>query len=223
MALVMRTAYGSQPAQYTTIQAVRDAGVSDEVPDEVIEVAIENASAIIDAVIPGGFPDATIATRSFYDVRGSILALSPPFSTVTAVTVDGYELPASSYQVTDQGIVFRGRTTPWVSRFSPGTYGPPGIPGSTVEVTALWGWAELPYAIVRATALLAADVINADSSGSIGGIDVSSLGPAVQSISVEGFSLTLRDASAFGAGSSTRNGAADDLLTAFKNNRVGVM
>jgi hypothetical protein len=223
MALALNTAFGiATEGSYTTIDAVRaQPGVSEDLSDEVIDVAIQNASAIIDALIPAGFPEQVTETRKFFDIRSWPLKLTRPFEDVTAVSIDDFAVAEGWYQVTDYGLILH-RRWPYYDGFF-GTYGmgPRGtIPGATVSVAATWGYAEIPSGVQRAATLMAVD--NLSGGSNTGGIDISSLDPRIGSISAEAFSLSLRDPSSFVAGGSSGNGQADLLLKPYKT-LVGIL
>jgi hypothetical protein len=109
--------------------------------------------------------------RLVEDVRGDHVPLVPPFSEVTAVVVDGFELPAEAYRVTPHGIRLYG-------------YGGFGL-GRGTTITASFG-AAVPETIKQATVLLAVDLLDDDGDGLI----PSNLPANVESFSVDGLSVT---------------------------------
>lgn len=136
-------------AGYCSIDELRAALRIDDVEDDaILGTAVDAASAHIDAYCGRTFEQAASATARAFDVVDSRLLLVDDISTATGLLV--------------AGVTYVGNFTPdplnAVALGNPitalrATAGALQL-GSTVEVTARWGWPEVPVAVKQATILL---------------------------------------------------------------------
>lgn len=127
-----------------------------------LDALIQDASRIIDHYCWQTFDPEDEITVKVSDVRKLLVSLPRPFKDVTAVTVNGMAIGAESYIVEDWGLrlySIEPLQGGWPVRGagSGGTwpYQASGAPyGSQVEVTATFGWEEIPTMVARACRVL---------------------------------------------------------------------
>jgi hypothetical protein len=176
--------------------------------DGEIQAALDFATALVTARARRTFAAASATAVTAHDVRTRNVVVDLPFSNVTAVAVDGHELPSSSYVVEPWGI--RLLSAP---RIAFDGY------GSSVTVTATF-ISVVPELIKRATILLALVDLNGGSSS--GNSVLPELPANVKSFSVEGLSVTLADGSGTGR-IPTGDAEADRLIDLVMETESGVV
>src|SRR3954451_446701 len=92
--------------RYASIAEVQ-ADLDPAVDEDKVSRSILLAEAIVDATAGHSFGE-TAVDLLVEDVRGDLVPIPPPFSHVTAVLVDGYALPPSTYRVSPAGIRLLG-------------------------------------------------------------------------------------------------------------------
>lgn len=176
--------------------------------DGQIQAALDFATALVTARARRTFAAASATAVTVHDVRTRNVVVDLPFSNVTAVAVDGHELPSSSYTVELWGIRLLSGPRVDCEGFGP-----------DVAVTATFT-SVVPELIKRSTILLALDELNAGTSDT--GSVLPKLAGKLKSFSVEGLSAT----AAAGPGDdrvSTGNDDADRLIDLAMGTESGVV
>jgi hypothetical protein len=198
--------------------------------DDEIQAALDFTTALVTARARRTFSASSATAVTVHDVRTRNVVVDLPFSNVTAVAVDGHELPSSSYAVEPWGIrllsapriAFDGygpSVEPWGTRpFSNPLLDLDGY-GSSVTVTATFT-SVVPELIKRATILLALVDLNGGSSS--GNPVLPKLPANVKSFAVEGLSVTLADGSGTGR-IPTGDAEADRLIDLVMETESGVV
>jgi|TARA_R110000764_G_scaffold99745_1_gene184506 hypothetical protein len=181
---------------YCTLAQIKtSAGISDNVDDELLELAVESASREIDGATERQFFQ-TSATR-IYTPRDSYITQIDDLVSLTALktstaadTVFDETWSATDYQLEPLNGLAGGIPTPSNTIRAIGDYAFPIDGGSaTVEVTGTFGFNEVPTAITQATVILGLRIFKRNDSplgvlgfGDIGIIRVGRLDPDVEAM-----------------------------------------
>jgi hypothetical protein len=187
---------------YCTLENVRTWGITtSQANDQVVLDRIDIASAIVDDYcglsgygLGGTFAAQKTTTITVGDVRLPMVPLPRPFTNVTALTIDGRTLDATTFIVENWGIRlyiagyldvdgFPRRSSTSMGYGGPG-YGWPGMGapyGSQVAVTATFGYTSVPLPVRHATVLIAAFLVFGQGE--------TLLDPRVSTVAVEGYTL----------------------------------
>jgi len=142
---------------YVTISDITSAiGVSDSIDDDAISVALDAAEQMIDGYCERTFATAgTAATARVYAADAEDLVFIDDATTVTLVeTYDGTvwtAWAADDWQAEPLNGRRGGRAWPYTEVRAIDTLGFPVSGQARVRVTATWGWASTPPAIVQAS------------------------------------------------------------------------
>jgi hypothetical protein len=181
---------------YCTLAQIKtSAGISDNVDDDLLELAVEAASREIDGATERQFFQ-TSATR-IYTPRDSyiteiddLVSLTTLKTSTAADTVFDETWSATDYQLEPLNGLAGGITTPFNTIRAVGDYAFPIDGGSaTVEVTGTFGFSSVPTAITQATVILGSRIFKRNDSplgvagfGDIGVIRVGRLDPDVEAM-----------------------------------------
>ena len=181
---------------YCTLAQIKtSAGISDNVDDDLLELAVEAASREIDGATERQFFQ-TSATR-IYTPRDSyiteiddLVSLTALKTSTAADTVFDETWSATDYQLEPLNGLAGGITTPFNTIRAVGDYAFPIDGGSaTVEVTGTFGFSSVPTAITQATIILGSRIFKRNDSplgvagfGDIGVIRVGRLDPDVEAM-----------------------------------------
>lgn len=181
---------------YCTLAQIKtSAGISDNVDDDLLELAVEAASREIDGSTERQFYQTT-ATR-IYTPRDSYVTEIDDLVTVTSIKTSGsadtvFDTTWSNtdYQLEPLNGLAGGITTPASSIRAVGDYTFPISGGAaTVRVEGTFGFASVPTAIVQATVILGSRIFKRNDSplgvagfGDIGVIRVGRLDPDVEAM-----------------------------------------
>lgn len=149
---------------YATVDDVRAFGVPDSITDDQIIDALDLATAVVYDYTGMVFGSPVAEDVVVNDVRKPLLPLPTPFSSVTAVSINGTPIDSTEWVV-----------EPWGLRlYQSSYYDSDGFPrydlsnvvtgqtlgselyGSQVTVSATFGWPDIPTKVKRAAVLLAA-------------------------------------------------------------------
>lgn len=162
---------------YATLAEARAFGVTTaQADDATLTTYLELASRVVDFYTGTTFDPQGSRTVTVSDVRTPLVRLPVPFSSVTAVTVNGQPIAPSGYIVEPWGLRlyingyldvdgFPRRTASSV-RDHRAPY------GSQVAVTATFGWTAIPSPVKQATALIAREQLGRSSQRPTGTTDV---------------------------------------------------
>jgi hypothetical protein len=181
---------------YCTLAQIKtSAGISDNVDDDLLELAVEAASREIDGSTERQFFQ-TSATR-IYTPRDSyiteiddLVSLTTLKTSTAADTIFDTTWDPTDYQLEPLNGLAGGIITPANTIRAVGDYAFPIDGGSaTVEVTGTFGFAAVPTAITQATVILASRIFKRNDSplgvagfGDIGVIRVGRLDPDVEAM-----------------------------------------
>ncbi|MFM2078532.1 MAG: hypothetical protein RJA49_2422 [Actinomycetota bacterium] len=152
---------------YIAVAALKASrGITDYGDDGLIAQAITDASRAIDAITGRRFYLDAAATARTYEGSDTATLLADDIGSTTGLVVtDGgvtLALNTDYWLLPENGIGTSGETVGYhaLRRASGGTWVCNGT--RSVSVTARWGWPTVPTAVVRATSVLAADLLAGD-------------------------------------------------------------
>lgn len=170
-------------------------GITDNIDDALIELAIESASRAIDSDCERQF-FSTSATRVFAP-RDSYITETDDIVSITTLKTSSaadtnYDITwqASDYQLEPLNGLSGGMPTPYTQIRAVGDYTYPLSGGeATVQIVGVFGFASVPVAIKQATVLYASRIFKRNDSplgvagfGDIGVIRVSRIDPDIASL-----------------------------------------
>ena len=150
---------------YASLNQIKAAlRITDAVDDALLEMAVESASRMIDGYSERYFYSAGSAVRYFYTQDPYVVQVDD-FRTLTSLKTssdaDGvYDITwaASDYQVEPLNDFHGGLPWPYTRIRAIGDYTFPTTPENTVEVSASYGWPNIPTAITQATVIQASRI-----------------------------------------------------------------
>lgn len=150
---------------YATLSQVKAAlRITDAVDDALLEMAVESASRLIDGYTERSFYTAGTATRYFYTQDPYVVQTDDFRSLVslkTSSNADGiYDITwaADDYQVEPLNDFHGGLPWPYTRIRAIGDYTFPSTPENTVELTAVYGWPNVPTTVTQATVIQASRI-----------------------------------------------------------------
>lgn len=150
---------------YATLSQVKAAlRITDAVDDALLEMAVESASRLIDGYTERSFYTAGTATRYFYTQDPYVVQTDDFRSLVslkTSSNADGiYDITwaADDYQVEPLNDFHGGLPWPYTRIRAIGDYTFPSTPENTVELTAVYGWPNIPTTVTQATVIQASRI-----------------------------------------------------------------
>lgn len=170
-------------------------GITDNIDDALIELAIESASRAIDSDCERQF-FSTSATRVFAP-RDSYITETDDIVSITTLKTSSaadtnYDITwqASDYQLEPLNGLSGGMPTPYTQIRATGDYTYPISGGeATVQIVGVFGFSSVPVAIKQATVLYASRIFKRNDSplgvagfGDIGVIRVSRIDPDITSL-----------------------------------------
>lgn len=136
--------------------------------DTVKQAALDSAEAMVNDFCQRSFTVAGAAsTRSYMPDRSGLYVLRiHDCTTVTAVTEYGATLGTSEYQTEPIHVAWSGLSFPieQIRRYWRSWWWDAGF--SRITVTATWGWAATPPAVIEATKIIAKDIIQQRNNNS---------------------------------------------------------
>lgn len=138
--------------------------ITDAVDDALLEMAVESASRLIDGYTERSFYTAGTATRYFYTQDPYVVQTDDFRSLVTLKTssnADGvYDITwaADDYQLEPMNDFHGGLPWPYTRIRAIGDYTFPSTPENTVELTASFGWPNIPTTVTQATIIQASRI-----------------------------------------------------------------
>jgi hypothetical protein len=152
---------------YATLSQVKAAlRITDAVDDSLLEMAVESASRLIDGYTERSFySGGTAATTRYYHTQDPYVVQTDDFRTLTSLktssNADGvYDIvwAADDYQVEPLNDFHGGLPWPHTRIRAVGDYTFPSTPETTVEVTAVFGWPNIPTTLTQATVIQASRI-----------------------------------------------------------------
>lgn len=138
--------------------------ITDAVDDSLLEMAVESASRLIDGYTERYFYTGGTVTRYFSTEDPYVVQTDDFRSLVTLKTssnADGiYDITwaADDYQVEPMNDFHGGLPWPYTRIRAIGDYTFPNTPENTVEVTAAFGWPNIPTTVTQATIIQASRI-----------------------------------------------------------------
>lgn len=150
---------------YASLNQVKAAlRITDAVDDALLEMAVESASRLIDGYTERSFYTAGTATR-YYHTQDPYVVQTDDFRTLvtlkTSSNADGiYDITwaADDYQVEPLNDFHGGLPWPHTRIRAVGDYTFPSTPENTVELTAVFGWPNIPTTLTQATIIQASRI-----------------------------------------------------------------
>lgn len=138
---------------YVTAEELKERlKIDDESDDTEIASAVTAASAAVNRFCRRQFQKADAPTARTYPTTGDGLLLVDDFHTADGLIVDGAAYSADTHELEpENGIVDGEPGWPYWRISASGLSG-------RVEVTAAWGWAEVPAPVVEATYMTAIEI-----------------------------------------------------------------
>jgi hypothetical protein len=150
---------------YATLSQVKAAlRITDAVDDALLEMAVESASRLIDGYTERSFYTAGTATRYYYTEDPYVVQTDDFRSLVslkTSSNADGvYDITwaADDYQTEPMNDFHGGLPWPYTRIRAIGDYTFPNTPENTVELTAVFGWPNIPTTLTQATIIQASRI-----------------------------------------------------------------
>jgi hypothetical protein len=150
---------------YASLNQVKAAlRITDAVDDTLLELAVESASRLIDGYSERYFYTGGTTTR-YYATEDPYVVQIDDFRTLaslkTSSDADGvYDITwtATDYQAEPSNDFHGGLPWPYTRIRAVGDYTFPSTPENTVEVSAVFGWPNIPTAITQATVIQASRI-----------------------------------------------------------------
>lgn len=150
---------------YASLTQVKAAlRITDAVDDSLLEMAVESASRLIDGYTERSFYLGGTATRYYYTEDPYVVQTDDFRSLVslkTSSNADGiYDIvwAADDYQAEPLNDFHGGLPWPYTRIRAVGDYTFPNTPENTVELTAVFGWANIPTTVTQATIIQASRI-----------------------------------------------------------------
>jgi hypothetical protein len=136
--------------------------------DAVVESALNSAEAMVNDFCQRSFVVATTATaRSYMPHRpGEYVLRIHDCTTVTSVTENGATVAASDYQTEPVTKSWAGLTVPIEQLRRYWTCWEYDQGFARISVTATWGWAATPDAVIESTKIIAKDILQQRNNNS---------------------------------------------------------
>lgn len=150
---------------YASLNQVKAAlRITDAVDDSLLEMAVESASRLIDGYTERYFYTGGTATR-YFATQDPYVVQTDDFRTLatlkTSSNADGvYDITwaADDYQVEPMNDFHGGLPWPHTRIRAVGDYTFPSTPENTVELTATFGWPNIPTTVTQATIIQASRI-----------------------------------------------------------------
>lgn len=131
------------------------------VDDAYLASCLDAATTAVNKHCQRTFAVAGTPSARVFTPDGTTLLTVHDCTSVTSITLSGGTVPTAAYQLEPlNGVTLDGETRPYTTvRLIGGMSWWVTIPGKAdVTVTAAWGWAATPHAVVEATRILAKDI-----------------------------------------------------------------